>query len=98
MKTFDRFSQDNLSLYNDKVYKILTADRAVDTGLYEERVYKNGNTKMVKSKGLLKQRVIVTFSRKMMEYQRHIRNSQIERAKNILSHYHVEDVKKVPMM
>lgn len=96
MKTFDRFSQDNLSLYNDKVYKILTADRAVDTGLYEERVYKNGNTKMVKSKGLLKQRVIVTFSRKMMEYQRHIRNSQIERAKNILSHYHVEDVKKGP--
>lgn len=31
-----------------------------------------------------------------MEYQRHIRNAQIERAKNILHHYNVEDVKKGP--
>ena len=51
---------------------------------------------MVKSKGLLKQRVIITFSRKMMEYQRHIRSTQIERAKNILANYNVEDVKKGP--
>ena len=96
MKTFDRFKEENLPLYNDTVYKILTADKAVDTGLYEEKVFKNGNTKMVKSKGLLRQRIIVTFSRKMMEYQRHIRNGQIERARNILNNYDVEDVKKGP--
>lgn len=96
MKGFDRFQEENLALYHDTVYKVLTADKAVDTGLYEEKVYKNGNTRMVKSKGLLKQRVIITFSRKMMEYQRHIRSTQIERAKNILANYNVEDVKKGP--
>jgi transposase len=96
MKEFDRFKQENLSLYNDTVYKILNADKAVDVGLYEEKVYKNGKTRMVKSKALLKQRIIVTFSRKIMEYQRHIRNAQIERAKNILKTKNVEDVKKGP--
>ena len=64
MKAFDRFKEDNLPLYQDVVYKILIADKAVDTGLYEEKTYKNGKTKMVKAKGLLKQRIIVTFSRK----------------------------------
>jgi len=96
MKSFDRFQVDNLPLYNDTVYKVLTADKALDTGLYEEKIYKNGKTKMVKSKGILKQRIIITFSRKMMEYQRHIRNSQIERARGILDNYNVEDVKKGP--
>ena len=51
---------------------------------------------MVKAKGLLRQKIIVTFSRKMMEYQRHIRGAQIERAKNILASYNVEDIKKGP--
>jgi len=96
MKSFDRFQKENLPLYNDTVYKVLTADRAVDTGLYEEKTYKNGKTRMVKSKGILKQRIIITFSRKMMEYQRHIRSSQIERARRILDYYNVEDVKKGP--
>lgn len=96
MKEFDLSQKENLSLYNDTVYKILIADKAVDTGLYEEKTYKNGKTKMVKAKGILKQRIIVTFSRKMMEYQRHIRNAQIERAQKILNNYNVEDVKKGP--
>lgn len=96
MKEFDRFQEENLPLYNDVIYKILTADKAVDTGLYEEKTYKNGKTRMIKAKGILRQRVIVTFSRKMMEYQRHIRNAQIERAKKILNSYNVEDVKKGP--
>ncbi|HAP19841.1 MAG TPA: IS1634 family transposase, partial [Lachnospiraceae bacterium] len=96
MKEFDRFQEENLPLYNDVVYKILTADQAVDTGLYEERTYKNGKMKTVKAKGMLKQRIIITFSRKMMEYQRHIRNAQIERAQKILDSYRVEDVKKGP--
>ena len=96
MKGFDRHQEENLQLYNDTVYKILHADRSVDTGLCEEKTYKNGKTAMVKSKGLLKQQIIVTFSRKMMEYQRHIRNAQIERAKSILATKNVEDIKKGP--
>ncbi len=55
---------------------------------------KNGKTQRVKSKAMLKQRIIVTFSRKMMEYQRHIRNAQIERAQKILGTKNVEDIKK----
>ena len=96
MQKFDRFEKDNLPLYNDVIYKILDADSAVDVGLYEEKVFKNGKSKMVKSKAVLKQKIIVTFSRKMMEYQRHIRNAQIERAKNILNTRNVEDIKKGP--
>lgn len=96
MKTFDRFEKDNLNLYNDTVYKVLTADKAIDTGLYEEKTYQNGATRMVKSKGLLRQSVIITFSRKMMEYQRHIRNIQIQRANKILANSKVEDIKKGP--
>jgi transposase len=96
MKEFDRFKEDNLPLYNDVVYKILNADSAVDVGLHEEKFFKNGKSKMVKSKAILKQKIIVTFSRKMMEYQRHIRNAQIERAKKVLNTRNVEDVKKGP--
>ena len=96
MQEFDRFEKDNLPLYNDVIYKTLDADSAVDVGLYEENVFKNGKSKMVKSKAVLKQKIIVTFSRKLMEYQRHVRNAQIERAKNILNTRNVEDVKKGP--
>lgn len=96
MKEFDIYDKENLSLYNDVVYKVINADTAIDVGLYEEKTYKNGSVKMVKSKAILRQKIIVTFSRKMMEYQRHIRNAQIERAENILKTRNVEDVKKGP--
>ena len=96
MKKFDRFSKENLPLYNDVVYKVLDAENAIDVGLYEEKILKNGKVKMVKSKAVLKQHIIITFSRKMMEYQRHIRNAQIERARNILKYKNVEDVKNGP--
>lgn len=49
---------------------------------------------MVKSKAFLPQKIIVTFSRQALEYQRHIRNGQIERAKKILASKNVEDIKK----
>lgn len=96
MKEFDRFNKDNLSLYNDLAYKVIDASKAIDVGLYEEKAFKNGTSKNVKSKAALKQRIIVTFSRKMMEYQRSIRNGQIERAKDIIKHNAVEDIKKGP--
>lgn len=96
MKTFDRQDKDNLGLYNDHAYKVVVADQALDLGLYEDVMLKNGRTVQRKAKGLLKQCVIITFSRKMMEYQRTIRNRQIERAKKLLSRKDPEEIKKGP--
>lgn len=96
MKAFDRFQEGNLSLYQDRAFKLLSADRAVDTGLMEAVVCKNGKKKRVSSKALLHQTIIVTFSRKMMEYQRHIRNSQIDRARSLLKTLDPETFKKGP--
>jgi transposase len=96
MKGFDRFDEKNLSLYDDVAFKVLNADSLVDTGLHEEKAFKNGNSRTVKSKATLRQNVIVTFSRKTMEYQRHVRNAQVDRAKDIIERKNVEDVKKGP--
>ncbi len=96
MKSFDRHDPDNLALYKDSAYKDITADKALDLGLYEDVTLKNGRTVKRKAKGVLKQRIIVTFSRKMMEYQRTVRNRQVERAKNLLSRKDPEEIKKGP--
>ena len=96
MKEFDRFDEKNKSLYNDKAYKILDADKAFDVGLYEEKICKNGKVRKVKSKATLHQKIIVSFSRKMMEYQRYIRGRQIERAKSLLKNLDPETYKKGP--
>lgn len=96
MRTFNKKDANNLSLYNDFAYKLIPANTAMDTGLYEEKVYKNGRTKKVKAKGTLHQYIIVTFSRKMMEYQRTIRERQLERAKKLLRLKDPEKIKKGP--
>lgn len=96
MRTFDKKDTNNLSLYNDFAYKVIPANTPMDTGLYEEKVYKNGRTKKVKTKGTLHQYIIVTFSRKMMEYQRTIRERQLERAKKLLRLKDPEKIKKGP--
>lgn len=96
MRTFNKKGANNLSLYNDFAYKVIPANTAMDTGLYEEKVYKNGRTKKVKAKGTLHQYIIVTFSRKMMEYQRTIRERQLERAKKLLKLKDPEKIKKGP--
>lgn len=96
MKSFDKMDKGNLHLYQDKAYKILTADRAVDTGLTEIQIQKNGKKKIVPVTGELKQNIIITFSRKSMEYQRHVRNRQIERAKKMLKNIDPETYKKGP--
>lgn len=96
MKTFDREKDENRVLYDDCIYKVIEADRAFDLGLYETVVLKNGKTVKKKSMAVLKQKLIVTFSRKMMEYQRFIRNRQIERAKEMLSNLDPETYKKGP--
>ena len=97
MKKFDRYDKENRELYDDKVYKVIEAGRAMDLGLYEEKICANGKIQMVKSKAFLPQKIIITFSRKAMEYQRYIRNRQIDRAKKILAGGRkVDDIKKGP--
>lgn len=96
MKEFDRFHEENRSRYEDKAFKILNADKAVDTGLMETAMLQNGKKKKIRSKALLKQTIIVTFSRKMMEYQRKIRNAQISRAEKLLANLNPETYKKGP--
>ena len=94
MKTFDRHDRNNLELYNDYAYKVIVADRTLDLELYENAVLKNGRRQ--KAKGILTQYVIITFSRKMMEYQRTIRNRQIERAEKLLSLKDPVEIKNGP--
>jgi hypothetical protein len=96
MKNFDKKDEKNRLLYQDKAYKVIEANTLLDVGLYEEKVLNNGKTKKVKSKATLKQHVIITFSRKSMEYQRFIRNRQIERAKKILEKMDPTKYKKGP--
>ena len=96
MKEFDRFNDDNKSIYNDFAYKVINADKAVELGLYEYKQLKNGKIKKTKATGTLKQRIIITFSRKMFEYQRAVRNRQIERAKKLLALNDPEEIKKGP--
>ena len=96
MKAFDKNNPENKNLYNDKAYKIIIADKAMDLGFYEENILKNGKKRNVKAKAILEQKIIITFSRKMMEYQRFIRNRQIERAKILLKNIDPESYKKGP--
>lgn len=96
LKNMDKTDEKNLPLYKDTAYKVINADKAIDLGLYEEKVLKNGKVKKVKSTGILRQRVIVTFSRKMMEYQRTVRNRQIERARKMAERNDPEEIKKGP--
>ena len=96
MKTFDRTLKENRKYYDGYIYKSIPVDKLVDLGLFEVKQYKNGKTKNVKSKGTLKQRIIVTYSRKMAEYQKTVRNRQIERAKKILANMDPDNFKKGP--
>lgn len=96
MKEFDKNNPDNKKLYTDKAYKIISVDKAFDLGFYEEKTLKNGRKRKVKSKAVVKQKIIITFSRKMMEYQRFIRNRQIERARKLLKNLNPETYKKGP--
>ena len=96
MKTFDKNDTNNLDFYNGYIYKSIEVDSFVDLGLTETKLLKNGNTRKVKSKGTLKQRIIVTYNRKMAEYQKTIRNRQIERAKSLLEHIDPNTYKKGP--
>lgn len=96
LKTFDKTDEDNIGLYNDFAYKIFEVNDPVDIGLYEEKTTKSGKKKKVKSYANLKQYIIVTYSRKMAEYQKTVRNRQVERAKAIIENSDPEKKKKGP--
>ena len=96
MKSFDRLDEKNKQLYCDFAYKVFDASRTMDLGLYEDKVLKNGRIQRVKVKTFLPQHIIVTFSRKMMEYQRTIRDRQVERARKMLKRGDPEEIKKGP--
>ena len=67
---------------SDKIYNIeaLRTDEKLKEGYKDKTFYKE---RWIKENGL-EQRLIVTFSVKYQEYQRHIRNNQIERARKII--------------
>jgi len=96
MKGFDRFDPRNRNLYNDVVYKAVPADHAVDLGLYDYKQLKNGKLQKVKATGIIPQKIIITFSRKMMEYQRIVRERQLERARRLVKNNDPEEIKKGP--
>ena len=96
MKGFDKRDPDLLSFYNDRAYKVIDAEHAYDLGLREEVTYRNGRKGTRKSPAILKQKLIISFSRKMMEYQRHIREGQLERARELLKNIDPESFKKGP--
>ena len=91
MKSFDPAS--NLSLYQDRAYKVEDASRELVMDFPEERIIR-GKKKTAKAKATLGQRIIITFSRKSYEYQRKIRAGQIERAKKLLKTSDPEAIKK----
>ena len=95
LKTFYKYDENKKELYNDKAYKSILVDSNVDLGLYEEKICKNGKKRKVKSEAKLEQRIIITYSRKMAEYQKNIRNKQIERAKVLISKGK-DDIRKGP--
>lgn len=84
MKCFDRTLEGNLKYYNGHAYKIIEIDKLVDLGLEKIKTCKNGNKRKVKDKATLKQRLIITYSRKTAEYQRKVRERQIDKAKKLL--------------
>ena len=59
VKDFYRFDKVNTELYDDRIYKIIPADKAFDLGLYEEKACKNGTIKKVNSKAVVPQKIIV---------------------------------------
>ena len=96
MQTFDIKEKNNLDLYNGYVYKSVPVNSDIDLGIEEIVRLKNGKTRKKKAKATIKQRLIITYSRKMAEYQKRVRNRQVERAKDIIKHMDPEKYKKGP--
>lgn len=96
LTNMDIHSASNLTSYNDKAYKVLDYDAVVSLGFAETKKSGSGQSCSTSAKGLIRQKVIITFSRKMQEYQRAVRNTQIKRARILLEHINPETYKKGP--
>ncbi len=57
MKAFDKNAPENKKRYQDKTYKIIPADKAMDLGFHEEKGLKNGRARKVKSKAVVHQKL-----------------------------------------
>ena len=97
LKSFDKSDEENLKYYNEFAYKIIEVEKLVDLGLEKIVVQKNGKKRKVKDASTLKHRIIVTYSRKMAEYQKKVRQRQIDRAKKLLeNNKDLDKLKKNP--
>ena len=95
-KNFDKSDPDNYGLYVDKLYKEIIVDKEVDTGLFENIELLNGKTKSKAIKATLSQKLIITFDRRTYEYQRNIREKQIERAEKLIKKMNSTEYKNSP--
>ena len=97
LKSFDKSDEENLKYYNEFAYKIIEVEKLVDLGLEKIVVQKNGKKRKVKDASTLKHRIIVTYSRKMAEYQKKVRQRQIDRARKLLeNNKDLDKLKKNP--
>lgn len=87
LKTFDKNDSKNLNLYKDKAYKVVKTKLFDDLSVKLKKVDKQSNSKSKNEEvsEFIEQNVIVTFSREYMEYQLHVQEMQIERAKRLIS-------------
>ena len=86
LKNYDRNDQQDELYYNTRAYKVFPADHSIElNGFTDTKYRKDGTPYKIKAKAVIPQFLIVTFNRKVFEYQRHIRNAQIERAKELLA-------------
>ena len=92
LQSFDRKDPENRKLYDDLAFKIIPVEYDIDTGILETGT----ENRKKKVKGKFKTNLIVTFSRKTMEYQRYIRNKQIQRAERLVNNNKVDASKKGP--
>ena len=98
LKSFDKTNGKFHRYYNGRAFKVIPANQTIILpGFFDEKELQNGSTKEVKAKAVIKQYLIVTFSRKTFEYQRHIRNNQVKRARALLDNSQdPEEIKKGP--
>ena len=94
LKEYDLLAEKNLPFNNVFVFKVIDANHVIVLGLFEIMQCKNGATRMAKAIGMLKQCFIVPSSRKMIKYQRTVRNRQIERASKIVVSNDPEEIKQ----
>ena len=81
------------AVFNDYDYRLLSSDEEISIEAMKAFNKNDSGNKELYSDKAYK---IITFSRKMMEYQRFIRNRQIERARKLLKELDPETYKKGP--